>query len=115
VVDAQRHIPFELKRTFYLFGTPEDTVRGQHAHQKLVQAAVCIRGSVQLKLDDGKDRASVRLDRPDKALLLEPMVWIELSDFSPDCVLLVLADDAYDENDYIRSYPEFLTALSSTT
>lgn len=69
--------------------------------------AVCVAGACSFLMDDGKGRADLRLDAPDRALMIEPGVWHEMYDFTPDCVLLVLADAPYDESDYIRSREEF--------
>jgi dTDP-4-dehydrorhamnose 3,5-epimerase-like enzyme len=82
--------------------------RGFHAHRKLEQLAIAVSGSCTFVLDDGSVREEVRLDRPDGALLMAPMVWHEMRDFSPECVLLVLASEPYSEDDYIRDYSEFL-------
>ena len=99
--------PFAIARVYYLYGTVAGVRRGLHAHRRLRQMAVAVRGSCTMLLDDGARRASIRLDDPATALLLEPMVWHEMSDFSPDCVLMVLADAGYDEADYIRDREEF--------
>lgn len=103
--------PFAITRVYYLYGTVAGVTRGLHAHRRLRQMAVAVRGSCTMLLDDGAASASVSLDDPATALLLEPMVWHEMTDFSPDCVLMVLADAAYDEADYIRDRGEF-TALA---
>jgi dTDP-4-dehydrorhamnose 3,5-epimerase-like enzyme len=99
--------PFPIARVYYLYGTVAGVTRGLHAHRRLRQMAVAVRGSCTMLLDDGTASASVSLDDPAIALLLEPMVWHEMSDFSPDCVLMVLADAPYDEGDYIRDRGEF--------
>ena len=99
--------PFAIARVYYLYGTVAGVTRGLHAHRRLRQMAVAVRGSCTMLLDDGAASASVSLDDPATALLLEPMVWHEMSGFSPDCVLMVLADAAYDEADYIRDRDEF--------
>jgi dTDP-4-dehydrorhamnose 3,5-epimerase-like enzyme len=106
-VEAGRTIPFEIRRIYYLFGTQPNVPRGFHAHRALLQLAVCVSGSCRIVLDDGARQEEAMLDRPDRGLLIPKMVWREMHDFSPDCVLLVLASEYYDEADYIRDYEKF--------
>lgn len=106
-IEQQRQIPFEIARAYYLFATQPGVVRGLHAHRALTQFAVAVNGSCQILLDDGIERQTVSLNDPALGLLLPPMVWHEMSDFSADCVLLVLAGEPYDEADYIRDYDQF--------
>lgn len=110
-VEGRRQVPFEIARIYYIFGTRPDVERGFHAHRKLNQYAICLAGSCLMLVDDGTERREVRLHRPDQALSLSPMIWHEMRDFSPDCVLLLLADAPYDEADYIREYDEFLAMV----
>lgn len=100
-------VPFEIKRVYYLFNTKSGVVRGRHAHKELEQIAICVKGSCRFVLDDGTDKEEVLLNSSTKGLLIQSMVWREMYDFSHDCVLLVLASQLYDENDYIRDYQEF--------
>jgi dTDP-4-dehydrorhamnose 3,5-epimerase-like enzyme len=100
-------IPFEVKRVYYIFDTKSDVARGFHAHKALHQIAICISGSCRMVLDDGYSREEVLIQSPEKGIDLPPFLWHEMHDFSPDCVLLVLASDIYDENDYIRDYELF--------
>jgi dTDP-4-dehydrorhamnose 3,5-epimerase-like enzyme len=109
-LEGERNIPFPIKRTYYIFGTQPGVRRGKHAHRKLRQVLVCIAGACAVSLDDGKRTEEVRLSGNDRGLVLDAMVWHEMHDFSPDCVLLVLADDWYDEADYIRDYRVFKDA-----
>lgn len=104
-------VPFEIKRVYYIFGTEQDVARGFHAHYNLKQVAICVTGRCRMILDDGKNREEVLLDSPTKGLLIGDLVWREMHDFSEDCVLLVLASEHYDENDYIRDYDEFVTKV----
>ncbi len=106
-VERDEAIPFDIKRVYYIFGTQKDVTRGLHAHLALRQVMVCITGSCEILLDDGKNRESVWLDSPNKGLLVEGLVWREMSRFSSDCVLLVIASERYDESDYIRDYDAF--------
>lgn len=110
-LEAEKTIPFPIKRVYYLFGTQPGVARGFHAHHKLQQVAVCVTGKCRMVLDDGKTREEVWLDSSLKGVALPAMVWHEMHDFSPDCVLLVLASEHYDETDYIREYSEFLRGV----
>jgi len=101
-------LPFEIARVYYVFGTELGASRGFHAHLALHQFAIAVSGSCTMLLDDGDQRVEVRLDRPERALSIGPMIWREMRDFTPDCVLLVFADAHYDETDYIRDYDRFM-------
>ena len=107
-LESNKTIPFDIKRVYYLFGTKQDVTRGLHAHLALKQVMLCVTGSCKVLLDDGVARETVTLDSPTKGLLVEGLLWREMSQFSPDCVLLVIASEHYDESDYIRDYEEFL-------
>lgn len=106
-IEANRTVPFEIKRVYYLYATKPDVRRGLHAHIKLRQAAVCVHGCCSLLLDDGHKQEIIQLDDPSQGILIESMVWHEIFDFSQDAVLLVFADGYYDESDYIRARKEF--------
>ncbi|MCP3130332.1 FdtA/QdtA family cupin domain-containing protein [Shewanella sp. KJ2020] len=112
-LEAHCQIPFDIKRVYYIYGTAQDVARGFHAHKALKQIAICLKGSCRFVMDDGKDKQEVILSTPDKGLLIDAMQWHEMYDFSEDCVLMVLADDYYNENDYIRDYNIFIE-LSKT-
>jgi dTDP-4-dehydrorhamnose 3,5-epimerase-like enzyme len=107
-LEANKQIPFAIKRVYYIYGTQVDVARGFHAHKQLKQVAVCVSGKCRMILDDGVKREELWLDSPDKGLLIGDLVWREMHDFSADCVLLVLASEHYDESDYIRDYDVFL-------
>lgn len=106
-LEAMKSIPFEIKRVYYLFATKEDVTRGLHAHKALKQVMICITGNCKVTLDDGVKRESISLDSADKGILVEGLIWREMSDFSSDCVLLVIASELFKESDYIRNYKEF--------
>lgn len=106
-LEGNKNIPFSIKRVYYLFDLQSDIPRGFHAHKELVQVAVCVKGRCDILMDDGKSKEIVTLDSPDKGLLIDVMQWHEMHNFSDDCVLLVLASDYYNEDDYVRSYDEF--------
>ena len=107
-IEENSDVPFAIARVYYVYATTPGTTRGLHAHRALNQLAVAVAGSCTMLLDDGARRVAMRLDDPAAGLTLGPMIWREMSDFSPDCVLMVLADAAYDEADYIRDYDQFL-------
>jgi len=107
VIEQGKDVPIEIKRVYYMFDTTSGVRRGFHAHKKLTQIAIPVKGSCKFLLDDGSQVEHVLLDSPTIALIIEPMVWHEMYEYSEDCVLMVLADDYYDENDYIRDYDTF--------
>lgn len=111
-LESNRQVPIEIKRVYYLYATKADVARGFHAHKKLRQIAVCLSGSCRFVMDDGKKKQEIILATPEKGLLIDAMLWHEMYDFSDDCVLMVLADQVYDESDYIRDYSSFLEEVS---
>jgi dTDP-4-dehydrorhamnose 3,5-epimerase-like enzyme len=112
-LEEGENIPFPVKRVYYLFNTKDGVRRGFHAHKTLKQVAIVVRGSCRFVLDDGRERVEVLLDNPAQGLLIESFMWREMYDFSEDCVLMVLADQLYDESDYIRDYAQFIEAANS--
>lgn len=106
-LEAEKDIPFEIKRVYYIYNT-NNRPRGFHAHKKLQELLICLSGSCKIVLDDGVKRQQIILDDPSKAVFVSNMIWREMHDFSNDCILVVLANEHYDENDYIRDYDEFL-------
>ncbi|MBN3144805.1 MULTISPECIES: sugar 3,4-ketoisomerase [Pectobacterium] len=110
-LEQDKNIPFEIKRVYYLFKTKEGVRRGFHAHKALKQVAIAVRGSCRFLLDDGAEKVDILLDNPAQGLLIDSYIWREMYDFSDDCVLMVLADQPYDESDYIRNYDEFLSGV----
>lgn len=106
-IEAGRSIPFDIKRVYYIFGNTNNLPRGFHAHKKLNQAAFCISGSCYIYFDDLKEQKKVFLDSPNQIVLIPPLVWHEMYNFSSDCILVVLASDIYDEDDYLRDFEEF--------
>ena len=114
-LESQKNIPFVIKRVYYLFDTQDGVRRGFHAHKKLKQILICVAGSCDVLLDNGKEKMVVNLSNPNTGLLVESMIWHEMFNFSHDCVLMVLADDYYDEADYIRSYDEFVVKVEDNT
>jgi len=110
-LEGNKSVPFDIKRVYYIFGTKEGVSRGFHAHRNLKQVAICVTGSCRVVLDNGKQRKEVALNKSTTGLLIDDLTWREMYDFSPDCVLMVLASEYYDEADYIRDYQNFLKAV----
>lgn len=108
-IEGNRSLPFDIRRVYYIYGNSNCVRRGFHAHKNLKQVAIAVSGSCKFLLDDGVQKSAVTLDSPDRGLLIEGHIWREMYDFTPDCILLVLADQVYDEDDYIRDYSEFLS------
>jgi len=113
-LECGKEIPFAVRRAYFIHGTRTGESRGFHAHKALSQLCIAVAGSCRMLLDDGGSRTEVKLDRPDQGLLIRSNVWREMHDFSPDCVLLVLADSLYDESDYIRDYDRFLEYVAKS-
>lgn len=108
VVENQETIPFDVKRTYYLYDIPGGESRGGHSHKELQQLIVAASGSFTVTLNDGKVKRTFQLNRPYQGLLIVPGIWRELDDFSSGAVCLVLASMKYDEVDYIRNYSDFI-------
>lgn len=106
-IEGGRHVPFDIKRVYYLYDVPGGAVRGGHAHRTINQVIIALSGSFDVILDDGKVREKVSLNRSYFGLLLPNMIWRELENFSSGAVCMVLASDFYDEGEYIRDYEEF--------
>ena len=108
VVENKEDIPFEVRRTYYLYDVPGGESRGGHAHRELSQLIIAASGSFTVTLDDGKVKRTFVLNRPYQGLYIVPGIWRTLDDFSTGAVCLVLASHGYDEADYIRDYDEFI-------
>lgn len=105
--EENHNVPFDIKRTFYIFDTKNNVARGKHANKNTKHLLIVISGSCMVKLDNGFEQAEVLLNRPDKGLFIDNMVWKEMYNFSYNCILLVLASEYYDESEYIRDYESF--------
>jgi hypothetical protein len=112
-VEGRNHIPFDIKRIYYLYDVPGGSERGAHAHKDLHQLIVAMSGSFDVVLDDGTHVKRFNLERSYYGLYVCPMIWRVLENFSSGSVCLVLASNLYDENDYYRDYGEFLSVIRS--
>lgn len=110
-VESQRHIPFEIKRVYYLYDIPAGETRAGHAHKELQQVLIAIAGSFDVLLDDGKEKKRVHLNRPFWGLYIYPLTWRVLENFSSGSVCLSIVSEFYTESDYFREYDEFLQAV----
>lgn len=108
-IESGRHIPFDIRRVYYLYDIPGGSERGGHAHKALKQLIIAVSGSFDILLDDGKNKKTVTLNRGYSALYVCPMIWRELFNFSSGAVCMVLASEFYDEQDYYRDYSVFVT------
>ncbi len=106
-IESTEHIPFNIRRVYYLYDVPGGAHRGGHAHKDLQQLIIAVAGSLDVVLDDGTKKKRIHLNRSYQGLYICPMIWRELDNFSSGSVCLVLASDNYDEADYIRDYDEF--------
>lgn len=106
--ESKNDIPFEIKRIYYIYAVPAETVRGGHAHKKLEQLIICLHGKIKVILDDGNERKDIVLKKPNCGLYLSPGLWRDIVYLEEDSLLFVAASEYYDESDYIRDYDEFL-------
>ena len=114
-IEGCNHIPFDIKRVFYLYDVPTEESRGAHSHHNLHQFLICLSGSFDVAIDDGEFQATIHLNRPWKGLHVPPMIWAAEVNFDPGSVCLVLASDSYKQDDYIRDYDQFLTLIRSSS
>lgn len=112
-LEGNRHIPFEIKRVYYLYDVPGGESRAGHAHRALASVIIAINGSFDVLIDDGLERRTHRLFRANEGLYICPGIWRELHNFTSGSVSLVLASELYDESDYFREYSDFIAAVKS--
>jgi hypothetical protein len=112
-VEGGDHIPFDIKRVYYLYDVPGGAERGGHAHKDLEQLIIAMSGSFDVVLDDGVEKKRIHLNRSYYGLYVNSMVWRELDNFSSGSVSMVLASNKYSEDDYIRDYQEFLQSVKN--
>lgn len=115
VIEGEKDIPFEIKRTFYIYGSDHDVVRGQHANRKSEFVLINVAGKSKVRVMDGEGNEAVFcLNRPHTGIYLPTMVWKEMYDFSEDSVLLCLSSEHYDATEYIRDYDVFSKEIKET-
>jgi len=113
IAEATKNIPFKIKRVFFINNPKRrKSVRGSHAHKKFNQVIVCVNGSFVLNLDDGYTKQHILMNDPSVGIMLGPKLWHTMTDLTKNCNILVLADDFYYEDDYIRDYDEFLEHIN---
>jgi dTDP-4-dehydrorhamnose 3,5-epimerase-like enzyme len=113
-IEQHRHVPFEIKRVYYLYDVPGGGARGGHAHREQHEFIIAAMGSFDVILNDGKKNVRHHLNRSYYGLYTPPLIWRELDNFSSGSVCLVLASDIYDEKDYVRDYDEFMALTKAT-
>lgn len=111
VAEGEIDIPFKIERVFYIYGSDDTVVRGQHANRNSEFVLINVAGSSKVKITDGSNKEIVELNRPMEGVYIPKMIWKEMYDFSPDSVLLVLASTHYDGSEYIRDFEEYLKEI----
>lgn len=111
VVEGNRDIPFDIKRVFYIYGSDNDVVRGRHANYRSEFVLINVAGTSKVKVDDGSQKKVFHLDRPHIGIYLPRLVWKDMYDFSENSVLLCLASELYDAEEYIRDYDKYLEVM----
>lgn len=111
VIEGGIQIPFDIKRIFYIYGSDDTVVRGQHANRQSEFVLINVSGTSKVRVDDGYEERIIELNKPKMGIYLDKMVWKDMYDFSPDSVLIVLANTHYDGNEYIRDYDEYLKEI----
>jgi len=113
-IEGTHHVPFEIKRVYYLYDIPGGAERGGHAHHALHQLIIAMSGSFDIVLDDGIEKRRVHLNRSYYGLYVCPMIWREIDNFSSGAVCMVLASEYYDESDYYRDYRIYVSATETS-
>jgi len=111
-VEGGSHIPFDIKRVYYLYDVPGGASRAAHGHKALHQLVIAMSGSFDIKLDDGREVKTFHLNRSYYGLYIPPMIWRDLDNFSSGSVSMVLASERYEEDDYFRDYKQFIDAVN---
>lgn len=112
IVEGNQDIPFAIKRVFYIYGSDKDVIRGRHANYNTEFVLINVAGTSKVRVDDGSRQKVFDLNRPHIGIYLPKLVWKDMYDFSPDSVLLCLASEHYDANEYIRDYDEYLKVVN---
>lgn len=111
--ESEKHIPFPIKRFYYIFDVDDGAIRGKHAHKETQQILFCLRGKIKIILDNGKEKEEVILTEPNQGIFLDKMMWHDMVDFQKDTLLLIVASDFYNESDYIRDYNDFILLIKT--
>lgn len=106
-------VPFEIKRVYYLFDVPSTARRGGHSHKEQLELLIPLSGSFDVVLNDGKEKQTVTLNKPDKGLLIKTNIWRELENFSSGSVCLVISSGEFFEDDYIRNLDTFISYVNA--
>lgn len=114
-LEGNRHVPFDIKRIYYLYDVPGGAHRAGHAHKKLHQVLIAMSGSFDVSLDDGFSKTRFHLNRSYQGLYIPPMVWRDIDNFSSGAVCMAVASEWFDEADYYREYEDFLGAAHSAS
>lgn len=110
-IESARHVPFEIRRVYYLYDVPGGALRAGHAHKALHQFLIAMSGSFDVTVDDSRHKMKYHMNRSYYGLYIPPMIWREIDNFSSGSVCLALVSDYYDESDYYRHYPDFIRAV----
>ena len=111
-IEGGSDVPFEIKRVYYLYNVPTGSERGGHAHRKLEQVIFAISGSCRVTVNDGRSQSDFLLNNPRQGLHIGQLIWRTIDSFSQGCVCMVIASQPYDEDDYYRSYEDFLKEVT---
>ena len=111
-IEGENHIPFPIRRVYYLYNVPVDAERGGHAHHDLEQVVFALSGSFRIKIDNGSTKSEYWLSNPHKGLYINKLIWREMDCFSQGAVCMVLASHLYDESDYLREYDDFISTIN---
>ena len=112
VAESNKEVPFLIQRIFYIYGTKDGVVRGQHANRESEFTLINLQGSVKIVIDDGRQKDTVILNKAHQGVYLDKMVWKDMCEFSSDSILLVLSSMSYDASEYIRDYDEFVREVN---
>lgn len=112
VIEGNNDIPFDIKRVFYIYGSDGEVVRGRHANRRSEFVLINVSGKSKVKIYDGEKEEVFELNNPNEGIYIPKMVWKDMYDFSEDSVLLVLSSEAYDPDEYIRDFDEFMEAVN---